>query len=79
VRPGDLGLRALLVCRGAASAELTHRTGQQEGLAWDVYAIWDLPVALLPPLYSLLISLPRVAHRVANPPHPGAVFGHVGG
>jgi diguanylate cyclase (GGDEF)-like protein len=60
VRPGDLRLCALLVGCGAASVELTRRAGEREGLARDVYAIWDLPAALmLPPLYSLLIPLPR--------------------
>lgn len=45
VRPGDFGLCAVLVGCGAVSVELMHRTGEQEGLARDVYAIWDLPVA----------------------------------
>jgi diguanylate cyclase (GGDEF)-like protein len=45
---------------GAASVELTRRAGEREGLARDVYAIWDLSAAvLLPPLYALLIPLPR--------------------
>jgi diguanylate cyclase (GGDEF)-like protein len=45
---------------GAASVELTRRAGEREGLTRDVYAIWDLPAAvLLPPLYALLIPLPR--------------------
>ena len=60
VRPGDLRLCAVFVGCGAASVELTRRAGEREGLARDVYAIWDLPVAvLLPPLYALLIPLPR--------------------
>jgi hypothetical protein len=45
---------------GAASVELTRRAGEREGLTRDVYAIWDLPAAvLLPPLYALVIPLPR--------------------
>ena len=60
VRPGDLRLCAVFVGCGAASVELTRRAGEREGLARDVYAIWDLPVAvLLPPLYALVIPLPR--------------------
>src|SRR5580692_408366 len=60
VRPGDLRLCAVFVGCGAASVELTRRTGEREGLARDVYAIWDLSAAvLLPPLYALVIPLPR--------------------
>jgi diguanylate cyclase (GGDEF)-like protein len=60
VRPGDLRLCAVFIGCGAASVELTHRAGEREGLARDVYAIWDLPAAvLLPPLYALVIPLPR--------------------
>jgi hypothetical protein len=60
MRPGDLRLCAVFVGYGAASVELTRRAGEREGLARDVYAIWDLSVAvLLPPLYALVIPLPR--------------------
>jgi diguanylate cyclase (GGDEF)-like protein len=60
LRPGDLRLCAVFVGCGAASVELTRRAGEREGLARDVYAIWDLSAAvLLPPLYALLIPLPR--------------------
>ena len=60
VRPGDLRLCAVFVGCGAASVELTRRAGEREGLTRDVYAIWDLAAAvLLPPLYALLIPLPR--------------------
>ena len=60
LRPGDLRLCAVLVGCGAASVELTRRAGEREGLVQDVYAIWDLPAAvLLPPLYALVIPLPR--------------------
>ena len=59
-RPGDLRLCAVFVGCGAASVELTRRAGEREGLARDVYAIWDLSAAvLLPPLYALVIPLPR--------------------
>jgi diguanylate cyclase (GGDEF)-like protein len=60
VRPGDLRLCAMFVGCGAASVELTRRAGEREGLVRDVYAIWDLSAAvLLPPLYALVIPLPR--------------------
>ena len=60
VRPGDLRLCAVFVGCGAASVELTRWAGEREGLARDVYAIWDLPAAvLLPPLYALMLPLPR--------------------
>src|ERR1700733_2831010 len=60
VRPGDLRLCAVFIGCGAASVELTHRAGEREGLARDVYPIWDLPAAVpLPPLYALVIPLPR--------------------
>jgi diguanylate cyclase (GGDEF)-like protein len=60
VRPGDLRLCAVFVGCGAASVELTRRAGEREGLTRDVFAIWDLPAAvLLPPLYALVIPLPR--------------------
>jgi diguanylate cyclase (GGDEF)-like protein len=60
VRPGDLRLCAVFVGCGAASVELTRRAGEREGLARDVYAIWDLSAALLlPPLYALMLPLPR--------------------
>ena len=60
VRPGDLRLCAVFVGCGGASVELTRRAGEREGLVQDVYAIWDLSAAvLLPPLYALLIPLPR--------------------
>src|SRR5579872_7052567 len=61
VRPGDLRLCAVFVGCGAASVELTRRAGEREGLARDVYAIWDLPAAvLLPPLFALLVPVPRM-------------------
>src|SRR5689334_11588167 len=60
VRPGDLRLCAVFVGCGAASVELTRRAGEREGLTRDVYIIWDLAAAvLLPPLYALVIPLPR--------------------
>ena len=60
VRPGDLRLCAVFVGCGVASVELTRRAGEREGLTRDLYIIWDLAAAvLLPPLYALVIPLPR--------------------
>lgn len=62
VQAGQLRLFAVLVLCSAAAVELTRRTGEQEGLARDVSAVWDLPAAvLLPPVYALLALVPRMA------------------
>jgi diguanylate cyclase (GGDEF)-like protein len=46
----DLALFAgLLVC-SAATVELTRRVGENLGFVKDVYAVWELPVAMLLPL-----------------------------
>jgi diguanylate cyclase (GGDEF)-like protein len=50
---------ALLACI-ASTVELTRRAGETAGIAKDVYAVWELPIAvLLPPLYALLAPLIR--------------------
>jgi diguanylate cyclase (GGDEF)-like protein len=62
IHAADLRVFAVLIACGAAAVELTRRAGEQDGFVRDVYAIWDLPTAvLLPPLYALLIPLPRLA------------------
>jgi diguanylate cyclase (GGDEF)-like protein len=61
VEARQLWLFALLLACGAVSVELTRRAGQTGGVVRDVYAIWDLPVALLlPPAYVLLVPIPRM-------------------
>jgi diguanylate cyclase (GGDEF)-like protein len=61
VEAKQLWLFGLLLACGAISVELTRRAGQTGGVVRDVYAIWDLPVALLlPPLYVLLVPIPRM-------------------
>ena len=46
---------ALLLCT-TLTVELTKRSGENAGLIKDVYAVWELPVAiLLPPIYALLV------------------------
>ena len=45
---------ALLACI-AATVELTKRSGENAGVIKDVYAVWELPIAiLLPPVFALL-------------------------
>jgi len=61
VEVAQLWLFGLLLACGAVSVELTRRAGQTGGVVRDVYAIWDLPVALLlPPMYALLVPIPRM-------------------
>jgi diguanylate cyclase (GGDEF)-like protein len=51
---------ALLLCT-ALTVELTKRSGENAGLIKDVYAVWELPVAiLLPPIYALLVPAVRL-------------------
>jgi diguanylate cyclase (GGDEF)-like protein len=58
---GQLRLFAVLVACGAAAVELTRRCGEPGAVDRDVYAIWDLPAAvLLPPLYALLVPVPKM-------------------
>lgn len=60
-------LRALLLCGAlmvciAATVELTKRAGENSGLIKDVYAVWELPVAiLLPIIYALVVPIFRLA------------------
>ena len=51
---------ALLLCT-AGTVELTRRAGENEGLIRDVYAVWELPLAiLLPPVYALVVPIFRL-------------------
>jgi diguanylate cyclase (GGDEF)-like protein len=60
-RAGQLRLFALLVMCSVVAVELTRRLGEPGRVDRDVYAIWDLPAAvLLPPLYVLLVPIPRM-------------------
>src|SRR5215472_6217441 len=50
---------ALLLCT-TATVELTKRAGESIGLTRDVYAVWELPLAiLLPPVYALVVPIFR--------------------
>ena len=48
---------ALLLC-GAATVELTKRSGENAGLISDIYGVWELPIAILLPLgYAMLVPV----------------------
>ncbi len=60
-QPGQLLLFGLLIACSLATVEMTRRSGENAGLILDVYAVWELPVAiLLPPVYALLAPIPRL-------------------
>src|SRR5579872_337899 len=60
VRAADVRAGGLLLACTIVSIELTRRSGEPTGLVRDVYAIWDLPVAvLLPPLYIMVVAAIR--------------------
>jgi diguanylate cyclase (GGDEF)-like protein len=60
-RGPDLELAAVLLACNLATVELTRRAGEPAGLAKDVHAVWELPMALLlPPVYGLLVPIPRM-------------------
>ena len=57
----DLLLCGILLLLIAVTVELTKRVGENAGLIKDVYAVWELPVAiLLPPVYALLVPVFRL-------------------
>jgi diguanylate cyclase (GGDEF)-like protein len=56
----DLVLFAGLLICSAATVELTRRVGENLGFVKDVYAVWELPVAMLLPLaYVPLLPVVR--------------------
>jgi diguanylate cyclase (GGDEF)-like protein len=61
VRANDLELLAALLACSAATVELTRRAGEHLGHIKDVYAVWELPVAILMPLaYAPIVPIVRV-------------------
>jgi len=57
----DLVLFAALMLCVATTVELTKRAGENAGVTKDVYAVWELPIAiLLPPVFALLAPLIRI-------------------
>lgn len=58
----DLALFGALLACSATTVELTRRAGENAGMTSDVYAVWELPAAiLLPPVYALTVPILRVA------------------
>ena len=58
----DLVLFAGLLICSAATVELTRRVGENLGFVKDVYAVWELPVAMLLPLaYAPVLPAIRFA------------------
>jgi diguanylate cyclase (GGDEF)-like protein len=58
--PRDLLVLVFLLLCIAATVELTRRAGEGAGLTRDVFAVWELPIALLlPPVYALLVPILR--------------------
>ena len=70
-------LAALLLC-GGATVELTKRSGENAGLVRDIYAVWELPVAILLPLgYAMVVPIIRLGltqWRVRHVPLHRRVF-----
>ena len=62
VSPRDLfTFGALMLCI-ASTVELTRRAGEDAGVSKDVFAVWELPIAiLLPPFYALVAPFLRLA------------------
>ncbi|HEY3733154.1 MAG TPA: GGDEF domain-containing protein [Streptosporangiaceae bacterium] len=62
VRSHDVALFCLLLTCNAATVELTRRSGEHAGAIKDVYAVWELPIAiLLPPLYAFIAPIVRMS------------------
>jgi diguanylate cyclase (GGDEF)-like protein len=62
VHARNLLLFAGLLACSAATVELTRRAGENNGIVKDVYAVWELPAALLLPLaYVPLLPIIRMA------------------
>jgi diguanylate cyclase (GGDEF)-like protein len=54
--PRDFLLFAALLLCTAATVELTRRSGENAGVIKDVYAVWELPLAILLPLAYVLMA-----------------------
>jgi diguanylate cyclase (GGDEF)-like protein len=61
----DLALLAVLVACDVATIEVYRRAGENAGVIKEVYAVWELPMALLlPPIYAL--TVPILRHALAQ-------------
>ena len=80
--PRDLLLCGALMLCTAATVELTRRAGENAGVIRDVYAVWELPLAiLLPPVYALVVPAFRFAltqRRIRRVPLYRRVFSSAG-
>jgi diguanylate cyclase (GGDEF)-like protein len=57
----DLEVFGLMLACGAVTVELSRRVGENVGLISDLYAVWELPIAiLLPPVFALTAPLLRI-------------------
>jgi diguanylate cyclase (GGDEF)-like protein len=54
--PHDLLLFGALLACTAATVERTRRSGENAGIIKDVYAVWELPLAILLPLAYVLVA-----------------------
>ncbi len=76
--PGDLFVLVPLLACIAATVELTKRAGENAGLSRDIFAVWELPIALLlPPVYALLVPIFRfglIQRRIRPVPLHRRVF-----
>jgi diguanylate cyclase (GGDEF)-like protein len=62
LRVHDLILFGLLLACDVAGLELTRRAGESAGIAKDMHAVWELPVAILLPLaYAPITPIIRIA------------------
>src|SRR5215469_6413989 len=80
--PRDFLLFGALVLCTAATVELTRRAGENAGVIRDVYAVWELPLAiLLPPVYALVVPAFRLGltqYRIRRVPLHRRVFSSAG-
>jgi diguanylate cyclase (GGDEF)-like protein len=61
----DLALLAVLLACDAATIAVYRRSGENAGVIKEVYAVWELPIAiLLPPVYAL--TVPILRHALAQ-------------
>jgi diguanylate cyclase (GGDEF)-like protein len=61
IHAADLRVFGVLLGCTVVSVEMTRRVSEPSGITRDVYAIWELPVAmLLPPLYVMLVTGARL-------------------
>src|SRR5713101_7847475 len=61
VHPEQLAVFVALLACSALTVEMTRRAGENAGLTKDVFAAWELPIAiLLPPFYAMVAPILRI-------------------